>query len=96
MNTSSGRKKTVAVLLYKHSHGADVTVHRTADGAERQVYKYMRLWMSEVPEEKRKAIYKAIREKRLRDACTLWAEAQSDALGWGEDFEIYENMTVMP
>lgn len=91
--TSSGRKRAVTVLIYKHRHGEDVSVHKTVDGAEARVYGYMKLWMTEVEESKRAAIKKAIRYRRLREACNLWSEA----FGWGghaEEFIIYENMVV--
>lgn len=94
MSTSNGKK--VAVLIYKHRHGEDVTAHKTADGAERQVYAYMNLWMSEVPPSKVSAIKKAIRYKKLRDACDLWREAFDSNFDGIEMFEIHENVVVQP
>jgi hypothetical protein len=81
------------VLIYKHRHGEDVSVHKTPEGAEAQVYRYMRLWMSEVAEGKRAAIKKAIRHRRLREACDLWSEAFG-CWDRSEEFVIYENMVV--
>jgi hypothetical protein len=85
---SSGKK--VAVLVYRHRHGDDITVHASPDSAEKQIYAYMRMWMSEVyPEEKRKEIRKAMKEKRLRDACDLWEHELE------EQFDIHENLEVL-
>lgn len=84
------------MLVYKHRHGEDVTVHANPDSAEKQAYKYMRYWLEEVAPGRRPAIRAAIRGKKLREACTLWSEATSDAFGWCEEFELHENMKVLP
>jgi hypothetical protein len=94
VSTSSGKKKMVTVLVYKHRHGEDVTVHATADSAEKQVYSYMELWMSEVPTQQQVAIRKAIKGRKLRSACDLWAQVFNGNYDGSETFDIYENLVV--